>query len=159
MSNLTASDLILAALSSSPAQGEEESTEDYHVRVSEQLFQIAMLAGDYSPLTKLAKILTKESENDVKIFTGVIHSVKLEKSSTRVVVYLESTNEDGTREHMRTERTDNPLGLAVARKARSLKGRRVLLFVEMEPYTSGRNARKIRVLRQLHDLGEPRDDD
>jgi len=61
---------------------------------------------------------------------------------------------DGGKEKVRTERTDNPEGMAMAKRLTELKGHRVLLWIEVEEYDGG----KVRVVRHVEDLGWPRED-
>jgi|SRR5699024_1810394 len=157
MSKLSSSELVLAAVSSSAPKGVDESSDDYQVRISEQAFNLSMMVGERSPVVRLLDTIQGEGENDTKVFTGIIESVKRHKPSTRAIVSLAPTDRNEEGEIVRTDRTDNAQGLAIAKKARSLVGHRVVLFVEMEPFDGGR--KKLRVLRQLHDLGPASSED
>lgn len=87
-------------------------------------------------------------------FPATIVAVELERSSKRAVVTLRTRpsdrNPDGI-ETARTERWDHPLGKAMARRARSLTGHRVVVWIERESTSDGQ--RKVRVIRHLKDLG------
>lgn len=95
-----------------------------------------------------------------KVFSGTVVDVKKEQSSTRGLVTLNTGTDrekDGLNageEQVRTERTDNPEGLAMAKKVRELKGRRVLVWVEVEEIKGGSS--KVRVLRHIQDIGVAR---
>jgi hypothetical protein len=75
---------------------------------------------------------------------GVVQVVK-ERSSTRGLVTLRARpsqfHPDGI-EHARTERTDGPEGLPMARTLRGLTGHRVALWIEEQ--TTGNGAWKVR---------------
>ena len=89
---------------------------------------------------------------------GVVQVVK-ERSSTRGLVTLRARpsqfHPDGI-EHARTERTDGPEGLPMARTLRGLTGHRVALWIEEQ--TTGNGARKVRVIQHVKDLGWADDD-
>lgn len=90
------------------------------------------------------------------MFTGVIHGVFLNKVSKRCTVKMftnvTARREDGM-EDVNTERTDRVDGMAVAQKAKALKGHRVLVYVEMEAFTAGGEVKKMRIIRRILDLG------
>lgn len=95
-----------------------------------------------------------------KVFSGTIVDIKKEQSSTRGLITI-NTGTDREKEgvpagceQIRTERTDNPEGKAMAKKVQGLKGNRVLVWVEVEEIKGGQS--KVRVLRHVQDLGEAR---
>lgn len=148
----TTEDIVLAAVGSIEPKSAEESDRDYQMRVSQQAVALSIMTGENSPVSKaIARI------NNCKVFTATIEKVVKEKSSTRGKVSLRTKpskwNDEG-REEARTERTDNPEGLAMAKRLTELKGHRVLLWVEVEEYDGG----KVRVVRHVEDLGEPREE-
>lgn len=81
-----------------------------------------------------------------------------EHSSTRGVVTLHTGTErsDDGNEQIRTERTDNPVGLAMAKQVKDLVGHKVVVWVEVEQTKNGQS--KVRVLRHVEDRGVDRDD-
>ena len=94
-----------------------------------------------------------------KVFTAVITGVAKEHSSTRGLVTLRTRpsqfHPDGV-EQARTERTDSPDGLLMARTLRGLTGHRVALWIEEQ--TTGDGARKVRIIQHVKDLGRAEDD-
>jgi hypothetical protein len=126
------------------------------------------LADERSDLSKA--ILTIEGAADetnkrFKRFTGAVLRVEKERSSTRGVVTFVATkpttqesrdainggNLPMGQEQFRTERTDNPVGRAMARKMRALIGHRVLVYIDVEPTKGG--GRGVRTVRHVVDLG------
>lgn len=104
----------------------------------------------------------REQIAKAKTFIGTVTDVKKEQSSTRGVITLFTNTEqarDGLpagHEQVRTDRTDSGVaGKALALKARSLIGHRVLVHVEIEEYQGKNGPGKVRVLRHLEDLGVP----
>lgn len=104
---------------------------------------------------------TDPANKDFKIFHGVIHGVFINKTTTRCTVRMFTNvterREDGM-EDVNTERTDRVDGMAIAKKAKALKGHRVLVYVEMESFTSKGDVKKMRVIRRIKDLGEAPDE-
>ena len=106
---------------------------------------------------QVVKIQEAIAKSD-KTFVGTVVSVKKEASSTRAIVTLNTGTarvHDGVVagcETVRTDRTDDPDGLLMAKKVQSLKGHKVLVYVELEP---GKNndPRRFRVLRHIVDKG------
>jgi hypothetical protein len=101
---------------------------------------------------QVVKIQDAISRSD-KSFLGTVVSITKEQSSTRGVVVLHTgTDRDPNgNETVRTDRTDDPDGLMMARKVRALRGHKVLVYVELEPSKDGQ--RKFRVLRHIVDKG------
>lgn len=97
----------------------------------------------------------------LKKFVGVITEVKKEQSSQRGVITLHTGTEQvrpgvpAGHEQVRTDRTDSGgSGRALALKARSLIGHRVLVYVEVEEFIKkDKTPGKARVLRHVEDLG------
>jgi hypothetical protein len=137
--------------------GAETQVEDptpYNARVSQRAIEIYLLAyGDRSPAVKALNGVTGP---DTKVFTASVLDVVKEQSSTRGLVTLKTKvtdrNPDGT-EKVRTERTDDPMGLAMARKLKAVIGHRVVVFVEVEPIPNHPQGHKVRVIRHFEDLG------
>ncbi len=120
---------------------------------------IKIMLTDRSPISKQLTQLDKAigDSADGKVFVGTVVHVTKEASSKRGIVTLhtgtERENKDlpAGQENVRTERTDNPDGQAIARLATRLIGHRVTVYIELEPYKNGQQ--KVRVLRHVEDLG------
>ena len=147
MSESNRSAVILAAVQ---AAGTNDGVE-YTQRVIENAKQISVFLSEGSAVNKAIKQL-----EDSKKFTAEIVSVVKEKSSQRGFVELKtkpSQHHPDGKESARTERTDNPDGLAMAKRMRDLVGHRVLLWVEVEEYTNSNGSGKVRIIRHAEDLG------
>ncbi|GAA1937155.1 hypothetical protein GCM10009689_17080 [Brevibacterium antiquum] len=134
----------------------EETEENWVGRVSENARLIySLINDDQSPVVKAVGRLSEA----VKYVANVVE-VKKEKSSNRALVTLETKpskkNPEG-KETVRTDRFDDG-GRPMASKARSLIGRRVLVFKYMESATDG-SGRDFRILVDIKDLGEAREFD
>lgn len=147
MSAITSEEVVLAAVGSAGPRATDEGDRDYSTRVRDQATLIYTMLAEASPIRRHLDTLTR-----CKVFPATVTKVVREKSSTRGKVTLATRpskwNEDGV-EEARTERTDNPDGLAMAKKVSELKGHRVLLYVEVEEFDGG----KARVIRHVEDLG------
>ncbi|KQP63011.1 hypothetical protein [Nocardioides sp. Leaf285] len=100
-----------------------------------------------------------------KRFAGTVVGVRKEPSSTRGIVTIytgtDRENKDAISkqplpagcEQVRTERTDDAIGRAVARRMTTLLGHRVLLFIEMEAMSGNANGHSVRVVRHAESLG------
>lgn len=143
----TTTDIVLAAVNSTAPKQDDESDSQYQSRVKSQAVALTVMLGESSPVTKAIGQV-----QNCKVFSATVAKVVKEKSSTRGKVTLKTKpskwNEDGT-EEARTERTDNPDGLLMAKRLTELKGHRVLLWVEVEEFDGG----KVRVIRHVEDLG------
>lgn len=109
-----------------------------------------------SHIAKLNKCV--ERENKSAVFVSKIASVEFESSSQRYKFILDSLNDSGENEILRTERIDGELAGYVemlAHKARNLIGRRVLIYKEIQPMAN-KNGRAVRICQHLVDLGEDR---
>jgi hypothetical protein len=107
---------------------------------------------------QVVKIQDAIAKSD-KSFIGTVLSVKKEESSTRAIVTLHTGTDrdpDGN-ETVRTDRTDDPDGLLMAKKVQSLKGHKVLVYVQLE--TMKGSDRKVRVLRHVVDKGVDSEDE
>ena len=156
MSENNRSDIILAAIN---AVGQVESGKDWEAEVTLKAIEIAVLTGEKSNVGKAVDVVLHP---DTKIFKGTIVEVEKEASSTRGLVTLNTGTERESKhgitkavlpaglEQVRTDRTDNALGKAIALRARSLKFHQVLVWVEIETMANGN---KSRVLRHVQDLG------
>lgn len=98
-----------------------------------------------------------QGANRTATFTGIVMSVTKEVSSTRGIVTLH-TGTDRVRsgvpagcEQVRTDRTDHPYGLMIAKQVKGLIGHRVSVTVEVQNVDGG--PMKIRVLTKVNDLG------
>lgn len=117
-------------------------------RVLDLAGTIAAWARDGSPASRVI-----DGVAAAKMFPGVVVKVERERSSTRALVTLRTRpsdhHPDGI-ESCRSERTDSPDGLALARQVQALIGHRVLAYVEVEQLSAGK---AVRVLRHVVDLG------
>ncbi|MEJ7648609.1 MAG: hypothetical protein WKF57_06080 [Nakamurella sp.] len=132
------------------------AVKEQRARVIEAITDLAILADDDESWAN--KAINSVVGENVKRFSGVVVSVDKEKATTRGIVSLKTKVHpeyapDGI-EQVRTERTDDPVGLAMAKRLRSLVGHKVLLRVEMEQFVNkAGSARKSRVVRHVQDLG------
>ena len=117
----------------------------------------AEITAAVDPKSSLSRLI--DAVHGSKVFTAVITEVVKEQSSTRGLVTLRARpsqfHPDGI-EQARTERTDGPEGLLMARTLRGLTGHRVALWIEEQ--TTGNGARKVRVIQHVKDLGWADDD-
>jgi len=158
MSTLSEADrrqVILAAVAATgPDNGPDERGLSWPLRVAENAARITAMLDPRSEVSRAIGCLEL-----AKVFPATVVEVKREASSTRALVTLKTKvsdrHPDGV-ETARSERTDDPLGLAMARRLTSLKGHRVMLWVELEQM--GANAdRRVRIIRHVEDLGvDPR---
>lgn len=120
--------------------------------------EIKVMFGDRSKigaqLTALDKALTGV---EGKVFVGTIVRVDKESTSQRALVTLFTGTDRKTdgllpgTEQVRTDRTDNLDGRAIARSATQLVGHRVAVYVELEQIRGG--STKVRVARHFGDEG------
>lgn len=146
MDDATRTTIIIAA---AQAAGPDAGDGNWGIAVSEKAASIAAMVSPHSPVSKLVTDMA-----EAKAFTATILEVKKEQSSTRALVSLKtrpSEHHPSGVEPARTDRTDNPSGLALARKMRELKYHRVMVWIAMEEVSGG--SRKVRVLRHVEDLG------
>lgn len=143
----TRTQIILAAIAAAGPAGDDQA--DWNARVTDAAATITAMCNDKS---QIAKVIDGVANS--KVFAATVVKVDKEQSSTRGLVTLRTRpserHPDGI-EQARTERTDNPMGLAMARRLRSLVGHRVLLHIEVEE-VPGRDF-KVRVIRHVQDLG------
>jgi len=143
--------VILAAVAAAgPDNGPDERGLTWTQRVAETAARVVAMLD---PRSEVSRAIGQVEM--AKVFVATIVDVRREVSSTRGLVTLRAKvsdrHPDGI-ETARTERTDYPLGLAMARKLASLKDHRVMLWVELE--AMGANAdRRVRVIRHVEDLG------
>jgi hypothetical protein len=91
-------------------------------------------------------------------FVAELVDVTIEQSSTRAVLSFPTTDLErhpNGLETMRTERTDQPDGMSMYRRALGLKGHRVLVFKELQDTNDPK--KKVRICLHLIDLGAPDD--
>lgn len=154
----TRTNIVAAAVVAAGPQGDDPAT--WAAQVQSNAIEIALMAENDSDIAKVLDVIQGASDPNNKVakaFTGTVLTVKRESSSTRGLVTLH-TGTDRVKEgvpegaeQVRTERTDNPNGLAMAKKMQMLKGHKVLVYVEIEEFNGG--AGKVRVLRHVRDLG------
>jgi len=143
--------VILAAVSATgPDDGPDERGLTWTQRVAERAARITAMLD---PRSEVSRAIGQVEM--AKVFPATVVEVRREASSTRALVTLRAKvsdrHPDGL-ETARTERTDDPLGLAMARRLTALRGHRVMLWVELE--AMGANAdRRVRVIRHVEDLG------
>ena len=117
----------------------------------------AEITAAVDPKSALSRLI--DAVHGSRVFTAVITEVVKEQSSTRGLVTLRARpsqfHPDGI-EQARTERTDSPEGLLMARTLRALTGHRVALWIDEQ--TTGNGARKVRVIQHVKDLGWADDD-
>jgi hypothetical protein len=139
--------IVLASVSAAGPVGDDLAA--WNESVSDMAARITAMC---SPTSSIAKIVAGVANS--KVFTATVMEIKKESSSTRGLVTLKTRpskfHEDGI-EQARTERTDSPDGLAMARRLRGLVGHRVAIWVEVEEINDGAN--KVRVVRHVEDLG------
>jgi hypothetical protein len=135
--------IILSALSVTGAKPQapvksdyvdDAATVAYDQNLKANARDIKVMLGDKSRIgAQLAALdLAMDADNPGgKVFVGTVLGVTKEKSSTRAIVTLHtgtdrtSDNAPAGAETVRTDRTDNPDGRAIARAAQLLVGHRV----------------------------------
>ena len=146
----------LAALTSQAA-GDQEALDRLPDLDALTARSAAVITAAIDPKSTLARLI--DAVHGSKVFTAVITEVVREPSSTRGLVTLRTRpsqfHPDGI-EQARTERTDSPDGLLMARTLRGLTGHRVALWIEEQ--TTGDGARKVRIVQHVKDLGLADDD-
>jgi hypothetical protein len=153
---VTAATAKLVALTAQAAGDTAELTRlpDLEALIAQSAAEITAAVDPKSTLSRLI-----DAVHGSKVFTAVITQVVKEQSSTRGLVTLRARpsqfHPDGI-EQARTERTDSPEGLLMARTLRALTGHRVALWIEEQ--TTGDGARKVRVIQHVKDLGWADDD-
>ncbi|WP_277212289.1 hypothetical protein [Isoptericola croceus] len=143
----TKQQIVVAAMSAVGPVGEDSAAWESEVARTAARFT-AVAGNDQHPAFRAV-----EQVAAAKVFTGTVVSIVKEQSSTRGLITLHTGTErsdDGT-ESVRTERTDNPVGLAMAKQVRSLVGHKVVVWIEVETM---KNGNKSRVLRHIEDRGE-----
>lgn len=139
--------IILASLAATGPVGDDFA--EWNAQVTDMAARITAMC---SPNSSVAKAIAGVANS--KVFTATVMAITKETSSTRGVVTLKTRpskfHEDGI-EQARTERTDSPEGLIMAKRLRSLVGNRVAIWVEVEE--TGDGDRKVRVVRHVEDLG------
>lgn len=151
MDSNTRTAVVAAAVTAAGPVGDNPAA--WQARVQQNAVSIAVMASEKHEIAKAI-----EAIEESKVFTGTVVGVKKEKSSTRGVITL-FTGTDRAREgvpegceQVRTERTDNPNGMAMAMSVREMVGQRVKVWVEVEEYNNG--AGKVRVLRHFEAQGQ-----
>lgn len=143
--------VILAAVAATgPDDGPDERGLTWTQRVAETAGRITAMLDPHSEVSRAIGHLEM-----AKTFVATVVNVQREASSTRALVTLRTKvsdrHPDGL-ETARSDRTDQPLGMVMAKRLVSLKGHRVMLWVELEQM--GTNAdRRVRVIRHVEDLG------
>lgn len=139
--------VVIAAIGAAGPVGDDSA--EWNGRVLELAGQITAMC---SPTSDVQKVI--DSVNDSKVFTATLLSIKKEATSTRGLLTLGTRvsehSPDGT-EQARTERTDTPLGMAMARRCRALVGHKVAVWIEVQ--TMSKSTNKVRVITHIEDLG------
>jgi len=147
MEQVEINQIVLAAVSATGPMGNDQN--DWMVSIQDMAARITAMC---TPNSSVAKVIQGVANS--KVFTGVVLGIVKEDSSTRGVVTIRGRpskfHEDGI-ETARTERTDSPVGLAMAKRIRRLVGHRIVLWVEVEQIRDGSS--KTRVIRHVEDLG------
>lgn len=149
MDTTTRQQITLAAIAATgPDTGDDSNGLSWPQRVAETATRIVAMLGEQSEVSRaIAQV------EAAKTFPATVVSIRKETSSTRGVVTLRTRpserHPDGL-EEARTERTDQPLGRAMAKRLTALRGHRVMVWLEVE--TIGGD-RKVRVVRWVEDLG------
>ncbi|WP_028245557.1 hypothetical protein [Pseudoclavibacter soli] len=171
MSETTQTLVILNALAATE-HIDGETSREHDARVKAKIYELsARLGGENNPLVTAAQAIA-----ECDVFTAVVGLVKKEKSSTRGLVYLVQNPDEWTRERLRdevhtgyvaarkdytfpdgvevirTDRTDTPEGLLLAKRATELVGHKVVVYKAHETLKNDAN-RKVKILRHLTDLG------
>ncbi|WIB65641.1 hypothetical protein [Curtobacterium sp. MCBD17_040] len=129
-------------------QSVKSNARDIKVMLSER-------SGIMTQLTQLDKIVDPNNDGG-KVFPGTIVRVTREERSKRGIVVIYTGTDRATaglgpgEEQVRTDRTDNEDGRALARRAQQLIGHKVLLYIELEQMQGGN---KVRVVRHFEDRG------
>jgi len=137
---------ILAGILMTGPRDPEVDPREWEARVLENTLDAQSLMSDGSRLYKTVE--------GIKVYSAVVDAIQKEKKSTRGLVTLKvkpSTYAKDGIEQVRTERTDRPDGLAMAKKIKGLIGHKVLIFKEIEVMANGN---KSAVIRHVKDLGE-----
>jgi len=143
-----------------------DATAAYDQNVKASAREIKVMLGERSRIGAQLAALDKALDPDHdggKVFVGTIVGVTKEATSQRAQVTL-FTGTDRTSdgvpagcERVRTDRTDNLDGRAIARAAQLLIGHRVTVYVELEAIRGG--STKVRVARHFEDNGVDADYD
>lgn len=153
MEDSTRTQLILSAVGMTGPVGDDPS--QWQADVKRNLSSLVAMTAPQSVYSRQI-----EEVSAAKVFAATVLDVKKEGSSTRGVATLQGRPskyaEDGV-EQVRTDRTDTPEGLAMARTLRGLKGHRVMLWVYLEEFQGKSGHGKVRVVKHVEDLGEDRD--
>lgn len=151
--NVSAEQIVQTATLVTGGKGASESSEDYSQRVISNV----PVAFDLLTDTYAGPIKAAQSILNSKTFVATVDSVKFERPSTRVVVYLRTrpsdTYPDGI-EPARTERTENDHNSAawkLGERLKSLIGERVLVWIENQPMGNG--TRNVRVIQHVKPIG------
>ena len=152
--NAATAKLVALTAQAAGDTAESDRLPDLEALIAQSAAEITAAVDPKSTLSRLI-----DAVHGSKVFTAVITEVVKEQSSTRGLVTLRARpsqfHPDGI-EQARTERTDSPEGLLMARTLRALTGHRVALWIEEQ--TTGDGARKVRVIQQVKDLGWADDD-
>lgn len=142
--------VILAAVAATgPDNGPDERGLTWPQCVAETAARITAMLDPHSEVSRAIGHLEMS-----KVFVATVANVQREASSTRALVTLRTRpsdrHPDGL-ETARSDRTDQPLGMVMAKRLVSLKGHRVMLWVELEQM-GGQADRRVRVIRHVEDL-------
>ena len=134
------------------AAGNMNSSVAWKSRINQLVPEVAAVLGPRSFQMRRALMML-----DAAVFSAPFVEAKLEESSTRMIVSLEHAvdkdHPDG-REHVRTERTDQPTGKRMAERLADVKaGQTLLCWKVLEEMRGGENAgRSVRILMHFETL-------
>lgn len=154
----TRTSIILAAVTAAGPIGSDPSA--WHGEVAGLVGSITAMTAEGSELSKIIDGMTGPNS---KVFRGHLVNVRRQDSSTRGIATLFTGTErifEGVPagcEEVRTERTDNPIGLAMAQRLGSLIGHEVVIWVEVQDFKSGQDTKKMRVVHHAQSLGLSRE--
>lgn len=153
MTEINREQITLAAYNATGPLLEGETPEDRDIRFMNNATDLFFALDERSPIAKHLSNLA-----DSTAFIAVIVSGGVEKSSGRAVIQLQTKDGDGTKEEpIRTDHLNTQSGKSVYALAKQLRGRRVLVYKQME--VGKDKSKKYRVLRHLVDLGPAEEGD
>lgn len=148
--------IAAAATSVGPVEDQAEWAE----KVRERTMDLFLMSRDRSPVGKVLEQLDASRTYVATVLGGKVEKHALEgggelrRGLVRLKVATSKYNADGV-EEIRTELLSTAEGAGLWAKVRGLVGHRVLVYAQTEE----KDARKVKTLRHVEDLGEDRDVD
>lgn len=161
--NLTpeARQIVAISAAASVGAGDPNSVHSVEEQVRQRIVELTVAAlNANNPDSRIAKTIDQIQE--CHVFPAILLGGSKDENTGRTIVRIKADNPgqqadaDGN-ETINTERTFIPEGAAMTALARSLVGHRVLVFKQVEVFTSGGQTKKGKVLRHLVDLGMPQE--